>query len=119
MPKGEFPAAEGILVMAIYLKIGEILASGAFEARGKDFASQSPEVRFAISRYAVNAGTHKKDLRDVIGGKDIPRTGTTRRDPHHPLRTAVLHAARGLHLSTAVFGLGGNLVRAGLHPSGD
>jgi hypothetical protein len=54
----------------------------------------------------MNAGMGRlrSAARDYFGGQDIPRDGSTGKNKHHPLRTAVLHAAEAIHLSQVIFG---------------
>ncbi|MCA9676183.1 MAG: hypothetical protein H6708_16800 [Kofleriaceae bacterium] len=40
----------------------------------------------------------------LANGKDIPRNGSTQRDPDHASRTSVFHVARAIHLRQKIFG---------------
>ena len=64
------------------------------------------EKRFTLQRHMFNAGIGAafKFFQHLSRGGDIPRTGGITRDPKNPRRTAVLHMARAIHLSQAVFG---------------
>jgi RHS repeat-associated protein len=117
VPRGIFPGSEAVLVSAIYLKLGEIKARDVFEAHGQDFDAQPVEVRFALTRLGMNGGVGALQARinELLAGGDIPRSGATRRSSLHPYRTAVLHAARAIHLSQKVFGLSGTYVQRGIH----
>lgn len=66
----------------------------------------TPEQRFTVLRVGLNAGVRVGlDLfLQLAQGGDIPRSGKTTRDPENALRTAVLHVARAIHLSQAIFG---------------
>ncbi len=66
-----------------------------------------PEIRNTVIRLSFNAGVkHGKNLvRKLSEGGDIERTGQITREKGNASRKAVLHMARGMHLSQKIFGL--------------
>ena len=85
----------------------------AFQFR--TFDELPAEYRFVLLRVAYNRGLGgATDLLFKLGkGGDIKRRGGTQRNPKDAERTAVLHVARAIHLSQAVFGTSGFVLEFG------
>lgn len=86
----------------------ERLREEAVAAR-KDFDALPAEVRFFLARLRFNPGREnwKDVLAEALDGKDVlAKTGRDRPKWPSIRRAATVHAARALHLSAKVFGLG-------------
>jgi hypothetical protein len=107
-PRGKLPAAKAVIATAVYIKASENMLRKvlANEGLGDALRYLTPEQRFTVLRVTFNAGVvpASKLVKRIRRGGDIPRTGKTTRDRHNAIRTAVLHMARGVHLSQAIFG---------------
>ena len=107
-PRGKLPAAKAVIATAVYIKASENMLRRvlANEGLGNALNDLTPEQRFTVLRVAFNSGVvpASKLVKRIRRGGDIPRTGKTTRDRHNAIRTAVLHMARGMHLSQAIFG---------------
>jgi len=112
-PRGTLKASKAVAAVGIYLKASENLLKKIIQNKNARpgsslprLQSLKPEQRITVLRLAFNAGPGRavRMLRDIGAGRDIPRTGRTTRNRRNPRRTAVLHMARAIHLSQAVFG---------------
>jgi hypothetical protein len=107
-PRGKLPAAKAVIATAVYIKASENMLRKVLANQGLGNALWylSPEQRFTVLRVTFNSGVvpASKLVRRIRRGGDIPRTGKTTRDRHNAIRTAVLHMARGMHLSQTIFG---------------
>ena len=100
-----FNPQDAILAHAAYLKFGEIKVREHMAGKyGVQFDELPVELRFALTRYAMNAGigAAKGQIDKLLEGKDIvQRSGP--RSVQRPLRTAFIHTARAIHLSKKFF----------------
>jgi hypothetical protein len=121
-----FHAKDAVLASAVYLKHGELKAREACTAMGASFDRLPVEERFALTRYAVNAGpgavrgkiAEQLGMTQLRSGKYVenknPRRflqfkpwklerGLEQFSRHHPQRAATAHAAQAIHLSQKIF----------------
>lgn len=113
-PRGLLDADKAVAAFGVYMKMQERVLRSALKAKASAASSSAirtiddltPEQRFTVLRVGLNAGvTAGVDLfLQLAKGGDIPRSGKTTRDPSHPVRTAVLHVARAIHVAQKVFG---------------
>jgi hypothetical protein len=111
-PRGSLDARKAIVAVAVYHKAQEeVLRNAIDRERTKriDWPALDDlpaDKRITLLRLCFNAGVGRafKLYKEIAKGSDIPRTGGTQRNPNNPRRTAVLHAARAIHLSQQVFG---------------
>jgi hypothetical protein len=112
-PRGLLDANKAVAALAMYLKGQELMMQQVIRNNKRKFPflldsinDLPPEKRFTLQRHMFNAGIGAafKFFQDLSRGGDIPRTGGITRDRKNPRRTAVLHMARAIHLSQAVFG---------------
>lgn len=124
-----FEAKDAVLAAAVYLKHGELKARDACFAMGASFDRLPVEERFALTRYAVNAGPGavRKRIGQLLGmtrtrrgGKYIQnrkpyeflqfkpwklKRGLEQFNRHLPQRAATAHSAQAIHLSQVIFGV--------------
>jgi len=106
-------ATKAVTAMAMYLKGQELMMQRIIRNKKREFPflldsihDLLPEKRLTLQRHMINEGIGAafKFFKELSQGGDIPRTGGITRDRKNPRRTAVLHMARAIHLSQAVFG---------------
>ena len=97
-----------VAAAGVYFKMQETVLRQAIKNTGsqQDLDDLLPEERLTLLRIAFNGGVGiaRGVFLRLVNGGDIPRSGSTERDPKNAPRTAVLHMARGVHLDQAVFG---------------
>ena len=112
-PRGVLDATKAVAAVAMYMKGQELMMQQIIKNKKKQFPfllesiNELPvEKRLTLQRHMFNAGIGSgfNFFKDLSRGADIPRTGGITRNPNKPRRTAVLHMARAVHLSQAVFG---------------
>jgi predicted dienelactone hydrolase len=112
-PRGTVDATKAVAAVAMYMKGQELMMQRVINNNARRFPyllksmyDLPVEKRFTLQRHMFNAGIGAafKFFQDLSRGADIPRSGGITRDPKNPRRTAVLHMARAIHLSQAVFG---------------
>ncbi len=97
---------DGLLASAVYLKHGEVKLREHAESLGDDFDKFAPEIRFALTRLAFNAGhgRAKKNMKDFIkNGKDV--LIRHKKSKAGPQRKATITAAQAIHISNSIFNI--------------
>jgi hypothetical protein len=122
-----FKAEDAVLASAAYLKYAECQVRDALAEAGGSFDRLPVEYRFALTRYALNAGggAVRKRARELLGvvlkrGKFVHNGrvrdflqfrhgalehGVERFNRHKPQRGATAHTAQAIHLSQTIFGI--------------
>jgi RHS repeat-associated protein len=107
-PRGELDARKAVAVAGVYFKLQETVLRQAIKNTKsvQNLDDLLPEERLTLLRLAFNGGvgTARDLFLALVKGGDIPRSGNIERDKMKPIRTAVLHMARAIHLDQAVFG---------------
>ena len=121
-----FKAADATLASAVYLKDSENSVRKALHEMGGEFDFLPVEERFALTRFALNAGSGamRKQLVEFLGltlqrgnkylhnatGREFLgftsgtlKNGVEQFDSRHPRRAATVHTAQAIHLSQKIF----------------
>lgn len=107
------PGNERALLFAVYIKWKEFRVRQLLAAGGKNFDDYPDEFRFAVTRLAVNPGSHKSQtiesriavfLQSGDPNTIVVRSGTEAQSQQAIARAATRVAAQAIHLSQTVFG---------------
>jgi V8-like Glu-specific endopeptidase len=98
---------DAVLATAVYLKFREVRLREIAAESKKNFDSLPVEIRFALTRIAMAAGTGGATplLRDALNGKDILIRKYIPVKIYQTQRNATVRTAQALHLSDWIFGI--------------